>query len=54
MDMFNNTQGTFLDNILKINEEISAKLKIKIDLTKENILNNNDDDGNINRQKAYF
>lgn len=40
MDLTNFSEGTILANIIKINEEMSEKLKIKVDLRQENCIEN--------------
>jgi predicted nucleotidyltransferase len=40
MDLTNFSEGTILDNIIRINEEMAKKLKLKVDLRTDNLLEN--------------
>lgn len=40
MDLTNFSEGTILDNIININEEMAKKLKLKVDLRTETLLEN--------------
>ena len=46
----NFSDGTLLDTILKINEQMSAKLKIKCDLRKEGVLD--EDPGEADKEQS--
>ena len=53
MDMAEFSNGTILDNIIKYNEELSKKLKVKMDLRTVSALNEEEaPDGKIDMVKA--
>lgn len=45
MDYSNFTDGTIFDNIMKINEKMTKKLKMRIDIRTDQILVANEDTG---------
>ena len=49
MDNNNFTDGTIFDTIVKINEKMLEKLRIKVDLRKKEILDENPEEMNKNR-----
>lgn len=50
MDDNNFTDGTLFDQIIKINKEMTKKLKIKIDLQKERLMD--EDPANANKDRS--
>ena len=52
MDDNNFTDGTLFDQIIKINKEMSKKLKIKIDLQKERLMDEDPANANKDRSKV--